>query len=162
VLLLALLAACRGRGEDRAFRVPPAANARVDICSAYPYEPKKTGAVVIQRDGAAGEVVEFEGASFNIHRDDCLAIAGADLRQIGWIADSGKLNVILYLGDQVADRLEERCIHRMSQFEAMFVSGALYTIVLTHDVLSDRVALVGPDRDKQRALFVRLTGVSPP
>ena len=163
VALLALLVACRSRGGGEDFRATPAATARVELCAAYPFEPKRTGSVVIQRDGTPGDVFQFEGHPYNVHKDDCLALAGRELREIGWYPEpDGRTSVVLHLGGELADRLESRTEHRMSQFDAVFVAGTLYTVALHEHVFSDAMALSGPDRDKQRALFEQLTGVAPP
>jgi hypothetical protein len=162
VVLLALLAACRSRGGGEDFRATPAANARVELCAAYPFSPR-SGAVVIQRDGTPGDVFQFEGHPYNVHKDDCLALAGPELREIGWYPEpDGRTSVVLHLGGELADRLESRTEHRMSQFDATFVGGSLWTISLHEHVMSEAIALSSPDRDKQRALFKQLTGVEPP
>jgi len=148
-----LLLACR-RGPDDS-HVPARAGLRVAACAAYPYEPAKTGAVVIDGAGNPGDLVEFHGHTFNIHRDDCAVI---DHPIIHWSVDGERLFVGLGDDDAVGARSE----HRISQYDAIYAGDEILSISLYEQVLRDVIWLVADDGAAQRKLYEKLTGAPPP
>jgi hypothetical protein len=156
--LIVAVAAC-GRAEPPG--VAPAADATVEMCAAYPFNPNETHAVVIDRSGSPGEVVTWHDRNFNVHHSDCLKVAAADIRSIAWAPDGPQFAIAVRAVGAVADRIEERTEKRMSQFEALYMDGELYTVAL-HEHVVDSLWLVDRDRARQAAFYERLTGANPP
>ncbi len=124
------------------------------ICAAYFYEPARTGAVVIDPAGKPGNIVEYRGGRFNIHKSDCLPI---EHPIIHWALDGDKAYVGLGDSDAIGARSEQR----MSQYDALYAGDELLSISEYEGVMRDALWLSGTDIAAQRALFAKLAGAPP-
>jgi hypothetical protein len=145
-----LLVACAKKLDD--FHV--AGKAALSVCAAYSYDPK-SGAVVIQRDGNPGDVIDYKGQKFNVHRSDCVTIAQPTIH---WTIDGD----VAFIGFGDSASLGERSEKRMSQYDAIFVGDALVSVSLYEAVMRDTLWLGSSHRDDQAKLFATLTGTQPP
>lgn len=134
----------------------------LDLVAAYPYEPERTHAVVIDASGSPGQVVEWHGRRFNLHRGDHLAIDSSQVRRVRWL-DQGSDGVWLAirLDRRRAAALRQRSIHRMSQFDALFVNDRLVSVAEYEDVMWGRFMLHDPEPARLRALYRTLVGHDP-
>jgi len=147
---LLLLVACARKPDD--FHV--AGKLPVAACAAYLYTPR-SGAVVIQPDGKPGELVEYKGRQFNVHRSDCVTIAQPSIH---WIVD----DKVAYVGLGDSTALGARSEQRMSQYDALYGGDALLAVSLYESVMRDTLWLVDSHTDEQAQLFEKLTGTRPP
>jgi hypothetical protein len=149
--LVVLLVACAKKADD--FHV--AGKLPVSVCAAYVYEPKQTGAVVIDPGGKVGEVVDYKGHQFNVHRSDCVTIAQPTIH---WVVNDD--TAFVGVGDSAT--LGPRSEKRMSQYDAIYAGDALLSISLYEAVMRDTLWLGDSHRDEQAKMFVQLTGTQPP
>ena len=153
VLVACLLVSCAKHRDD--FHVAAKPGLAIAVCAAYVYDPKTTGAIVVEPNGKAGGLVAFRGTQFNVHRGDCLTIAHPTIH---WSVDGAR--AFVGLGDDPA--IGARSARRMSQYDALYAGDELLEIPLYEAVMSETLWLGATDRDLQRRLFERLTGSSPP
>jgi hypothetical protein len=149
--LVFLLVACAKKPDD--FHV--AGSVPVSVCAAYSYEPQQSGAVVIEPSGKTGEVVDYRGHQFNIHRSNCVTIAQPTIH---WHVTDG----IAFVGVGDSAELGARSEKRMSQYDAIYAGDALLWILLYEDVMRDTLWVGDSHRDDQVKRFVQLTGTQPP
>ena len=131
----------------------------IEIAAAYPIlepGPGEMGAVVIDANGRAGDIVEHEGQRYTIHRTDRIVIPAREVERVRWIDTDERAAIVLRLDDDVMARLRERSLKRMSQHDALYVDGALVSIPLYTGVLTDRWALTDTDRASLRPIYERL------
>lgn len=137
---------------------------RLELVAAYPLrEVVRAGempAVVIDRDGSPGEIIESDGQRFNIHRTDRLVITSDHVERVRWIEGPDAPTISVRLDRATAAALGHRSNRRISQHDALFLDGKLVGVPIYNDLVT-RLWYASPDRAAQRAFFQALTGAPP-
>ena len=133
---------------------------RLELVAAYPLREVAEGempAVVIDRNGSPGEVIESDGHRFNIHRSDRLIITSDQVERVRWIDSDDAPTISIRLDRDTAAALGHRSNRRISQYDALFLDGHLVGVPIYNDLVT-RLWYASPDRDAQRAFYQALTG----
>ena len=99
-----------------------------------------------------GEVVQFEGIPWQIHRDDCLVLAHP---HVVWLENKAKAGLELGKSDELPKRSNR------VKIDALFVGTELFSILPYLDEHED-VLWVEGERTNLAPVFTKLTGVQPP
>lgn len=135
---------------------------RLELVAAYPLREVagEVPAVVIDRDGSVGEIIESRGQRFNLHRSDRLVITSDQVERVRWIDGAERPTISIRLDRDSAAALGHRSDRRISQFDALFLDGKLVGVPLYNDFVT-RLWYASPDRAAQRAFYQALTGTPP-
>lgn len=147
----------------REYRPESLASFQLELVAAYPFDPERTGAVVIDPTGSPGSVITFAGQRFNLHRGNRLSLAPGEVRRVRWVEGDGDGSPLLAirLSGPAAARLRARSMARMSQFDALLIDGDVMSVPLHEDVMDHRLFLVDSDRARLARLYHRLVGRNP-
>jgi hypothetical protein len=135
---------------------------RLELVAAYPLRQVEgeMPAVVIDRDGSPGEIIESDGHRFNIHRTDRLVITSDQVERVRWIDGADAATISVRLDRDTAAALGHRSNRRISQYDALFLDGRLVGVPIYNDLVT-RLWYASPDRAAQRAFYQALTGAPP-
>jgi len=135
---------------------------RLELVAAYPLRQGEgeMPAVVLDRDGSPGEIIESDGRRFNLHRTDRLVITSDHAERVRWIDGADRPTISIRLDRGAASALGHRSDRRISQYDAVFLDGHLIGIPIYDDIVT-RFYYASPDRAAQRAFYQALTGAPP-
>jgi hypothetical protein len=136
---------------------------RLELVAAYPLREPAAGemaAVVIDRYGSAGEIIESDGQRFNVHPRDRLVIESADVERVRWIDGPEGPTISVRVDRAAARALGHRSLRRISQLDALFLDGKLIGVPVYEDVVT-RLWYSDSDDAAMRGLYQALTGDPP-
>jgi hypothetical protein len=125
----------------------------IELASAYPIAEGHPPTLVIDQQGRAGDIVEYRGARYTVHRGDSLRFTSAHVARVRWL-DGG---ISFRFDREIAAALARRSESRISEHDALFIDGELVAIPVYETTVSDRLWLRDRDPSDLQRLYVRLT-----